>query len=534
MIIKKYYLRIILLLILILSGIIAGYSLSRYNGYISNNSVEIDKSLQNKRQNVNEIKNNYSVRKKDKGVQEKNEINQKKDNLRNLNVNPIPRDSHKYAIQIVIYFFIFIFIFMLFYYLINNKGYKIHTKNISFIVFILLGIGFLLRLASVTLMEGFTYDIVCFKKWASVLSGGFTDVYKMKIPSDYPPLYMYILLIIGKIASFDNIGHYYVVLLKLPSIIADVATACIVFRVAKKYITIEMSILLSIFYVFNPAVFINSTLWGQVDSFFTLIIVLALFKLTENKIVFSSILFSIAVLMKPQGIIFLPILFFELFRKRNLKDIIKSALSCICTAIIIVLPFALKLGPLWIFRLYLNTMGEYKFATLNAFNLFQLLGANFQDDSETLFIFSYYNWGMISICLITLFSWLIYIKSQNSSYIFITALLLFAGVFTFSSRMHERYIFTSVALAILSYIYIRDNRLLVCAFFFSITSYVNTHIILYENSKVINSVEIATIVTMIISTINIFLFGYIIKILYDNIVKKKMVQINFVTNFKIH
>jgi Gpi18-like mannosyltransferase len=48
--------------------------------------------------------------------------------------------------------------------------------------------------------------------------------------------------------------------------------------------------LISAFYIFNPAVFINSTLWGQVDSLFTLIVVTTIYLLTEKKLCFSTVI----------------------------------------------------------------------------------------------------------------------------------------------------------------------------------------------------------------------------------------------------
>ena len=127
-----------------------------------------------------------------------------------------------------------------------------------------------------------------------------------------------VLFLIGKISSINIVNPYFILLLKLPSIIADIATSYFIYKLAKKYLSAEVSLLLSVFYIFNPAIFIDSTFWGQVDHFFAFPIVLAVFLLSEKKIGFSSAVFTAAVLMKPQGIIFLPILFFELVRQKEI------------------------------------------------------------------------------------------------------------------------------------------------------------------------------------------------------------------------
>jgi len=313
---------------------------------------------------------------------------------------------------------------------------------------------------------------------------------------------------------------YYTLLLRLPSIVADIATAYLIYRLAGKYLSREISILLSAFYAFNPAVMINSTFWGQVDSFFTFIVVSSLYMLSEKKIGLASALFTAAVLMKPQGIIFLPVLFFELVRGKSFKSFLTAAAFALGTAAMIILPFALSKDALWIFKLFSNTMGEYPYASVNAFNFFSLIGKNYAKDATTMFLLSYHNWGMIFIVIITAFSWFIYIKGNSRAFAFAAALLLIAGVFVFSTRMHERYLFPAVALSILAFIYLKDKRLLLLSAGFSSTVYINTHLVLFETSKGINFVSFNPVL-IIASLLNVLLFFYLVKVLFDIAVKKK-------------
>ncbi len=62
---------------------------------------------------------------------------------------------------------------------------------------------------------------------------------------------------------------------------------------------------------------LDSTIWGQVDSFFTMIIIAALILLLDKRLEASAVLFTMAILMKPQGSFFLPILLFELIKRRK-------------------------------------------------------------------------------------------------------------------------------------------------------------------------------------------------------------------------
>jgi Gpi18-like mannosyltransferase len=420
----------------------------------------------------------------------------------------------KYAPQLITYSIIFLFLFITAYYLFIYKKVKIHPGNERMLILTLLCAGLLLRISSATLMEGQPFDINLFKSWATTAANNLFQVYSSPRSSDYPPLYMYILFLIGKAASFPAMSPYFTLLLKLPSIAADIATSYLIYKLARKYLSPEISILLSAFYIFNPAVFINSTFWGQVDSFFTFIVISSVVMLSEEKIGLSSALFTAAVMMKPQGIIFLPVLFFELVRQKSFISFLKTVVFSLSTAVIIMLPFSLNKDVLWIYRLFSNTVAEYPYASVNAFNFFSLIGKNYAKDADALFVFSYHSWGMIFIVLITAFSWFIYMKGNNRIFASAAALLQIAGVFTFSTRMHERYLFPAVALSILAFIYLKDKRLLLLSAGFSSTVYINTHYVLFETGRGVNHVPFDPVL-ILTSLLNILLFIYLVKVIFD-------------------
>ena len=56
----------------------------------------------------------------------------------------------------------------------------------------------------------------------------------------------------------------------------------------------------------------------------------------------------------------------------------------------------------------MNTMGSYKYASVNAYNMWSLFGLNWKNQNETVFGISYKQWGtvfIVAICLVTLFIW---------------------------------------------------------------------------------------------------------------------------------
>ncbi|MNV95696.1 hypothetical protein D3C71_1906150 [compost metagenome] len=85
-------------------------------------------------------------------------------------------------------------------------------------------------------------------------------------------------------------------------------------------------------------------------------------------------------------------------------------------------------------------------------------------------------------------------------------------VFTFSSSMHERYLFPAAALALLAYTYLKDKRLLWLTGGFSLTIFVNTYYIFYNSTNGGTSYGLTLFLT---SSLNILLCIYLAKILWD-------------------
>lgn len=514
---KKHLFKISLLTMLILAGVLCISSLGSYSGKAQSNQNTIvdhgsvpngNHPLRNDSSKMDSP--NGSVPNGTPSLNAPPNNNFRNEAMNNLGNN----QTGNYTTQVAAYAGIFLIIFLVAYYLISHKKVNIHPSQETLVILTVLGVGFLLRITLATLINGHPYDLSTFKNWATTAANNLTQFYQGRHSSDYPPLYIYVLYMIGKLGSLSAVSPYFTLFLKLPSIIADIVTSFLLYKQAKKYLTLEMSLLLSAFYAFNPAVFINSTIWGQVDSFFTLLIVSAVVLLTERKIGLASVLFTSAVLMKPQGIIFLPVVFFELIRQKNLKSWVKILVPGFITAIVLVLPFSWNADWLWIFKLFASTLGEYPYASVNAFNFFSLLGKNYAKDAGTLFLFSYHTWGMIFIVLITALSWLLYIRGKSRVFAPAVALVLIVGVFTFSARMHERYLFPALALSIITFIYLKDKRLLLVAAGLSSTIYINTHYVLYETLNGVNSISYGPFL-IVSSILNILCFVYLVKVLFD-------------------
>ena len=154
----------------------------------------------------------------------------------------------------------------------------------------------------------------------------------------------------------------------------------------------------------------------------------------------------------------------EISLAKRLLRFVYSIAAFLVTAILIVLPFGIKMeGNLfsWIFGLYVNTAGGYTYATVNSFNFPYLLGLNWVNDSKVVMGLSYFAWGMIAVVLICLLTGFLYlIGKKNKLNIYLLAGMCIYAVTQFAPRMHERYFYPAVILILIAVIYSNNKVML--------------------------------------------------------------------------
>jgi Gpi18-like mannosyltransferase len=429
----------------------------------------------------------------------------------------------KYNVSMLIYFTAFMLVFAILSYYCTKKNVSLSKRNERIIILAILSSALLLRIIFAQVIEGWPNDISTNKAWAVAAAKGLTTFYST-IWCDYPPVLIYIFALVGKLASIPALAPQFTLLIKLPAILADIATSFLIYKVAAKQLKPALALTAAAAIAFHPAAFLDSTIWGQVDSIFTFLIISALILLVDRKLEASAVLFTVAALMKPQAVFFLPVMLFELIKRRKVSKFVSVILYAFVTTVIVILPFAIGKEPLWIFRLYLDTGKEYPYAAMNPFNIFTLSGGNFTDGSLTSFIFSYNTWGILFDVIIFGIAGYIHLKSRHTAAPIVVAALLNAGAFTFSVKMHERYLFPVIALLLLAFIYIKDKRVILLFAGFSATVFFNIHLLFYRMLKFdITGSYFSwdSSYVVLFSMMNIFLFVYLVKtarnILIDDI-----------------
>lgn len=326
---------------------------------------------------------------------------------------------------------------------------------------------FIVRLVAAASYQGYEVDINCFLAWSDMIfEKGFGNFYTSDAFTDYPPGYMYVLFVVGWIRSLLGIGQYSVlsiVITKLPAILCDMVTGYLVYKIACKKFQEKGAALLAGIFLLTPAILLDSAIWAQVDSVFTMFVVLMCYLFTERKLPQAFFAFAIGILVKPQTLIFGPILLFavvdyifldsfkndsrEVFWKKFFYHLVMGLLAIGLLALLMV-PF----GFMNAFKQYTETVTSYPYASVNAYNFWTMLGKNWAAQTEKIFGVTIQAWGMMFIVISILFAAYVNFKSKEkeSKYYFVAALEIFM-IYCMSVRMHERYAYPAIVLLLLAF-----------------------------------------------------------------------------------
>lgn len=381
-----------------------------------------------------------------------------------------------------------ILLFLICFLLRNSK--KVPSRRALILLF---AAGLALRLAAAGFSRGFDNDTACFAAWAErMFQAGPMNFYSDTVFTDYPPGYMYLLYPVGALRSLFGVEYgsaLHLILLRLPAITCDMACGLLLYREARRLLDGLKPLLFTAVYLFHPAILLNSSVWGQVDSVYTLLLIFMCLSLIRRTALPAYASFCFGVLVKPQTLIFAPVLLMGFcdqvfqsgkgFSSKKLLQNLKAAVCSLLGMLLLILPFGLEN----VLSQYLDTVGSYPYAAVNAYNFWGLLGLNWVSQDNVFLGLPYRFYGGAAIAaalvLVTLF-WLSRrkLKSEAVNYPLLAALLM-ASVFVFSVRMHERYLYPAVVLMLFACIYLPSKRLFFCCLGFSLLHFYNTAHVLF-------------------------------------------------------
>ncbi len=354
--------------------------------------------------------------------------------------------------------------------------------------------------------SGFDADLGLFRYWADVLAEhapwGF---YANASYADYTPGYLYVLWIVGALRDIgfatglpaDIVDSF----IKLPAIVTDVLLAWLVASMALELgVSRRRALVAAAVVAFNPLTWFDSVIWGQVDSFGTVFLLLGVRELWRGRHERAAILAVVAGLIKPQLAILVPIVavvairralwpaggygdeadpprrgFAWEFRQIGWRRILTTGLAGYLTALALATPFGLSV--LWpsatapfidssLIRLIFSTAATYPYLTVNAFNWWALFPVGGESVASKAFILWIPDspvpdasaWGTIGpvpaalvgaallLGTAALVAWLVARRPDRLT-ILVGVTVLAIAFFAAPTRVHERYLFPFFGLA---------------------------------------------------------------------------------------
>lgn len=309
--------------------------------------------------------------------------------------------------------------------------------------------------------EGFHTDAIVFGKWAQfALKEGHGKIYRYGI--DYLPLYTYVLGIYAKIQGNDFSIMKNLKYLSAFTLIFDMITGYLLYLLINKYFKNPIkSFCWSLFYVLNIMVLYNTLFWGQIDGMVVCVVFASFLLGYFGYFSWSCILFLLALNLKLQAAIFLPIIGMlnlkSVIENFNLKKLIGIGAVLILIELVIIYPFY-KVHDLPLLKFVIkNSFGKYPYVSYGAFNYWFLFTdinvytASITSDANKIWGITMNRWGFILFCLSSFFALFHFAKSYillifnkiqlhfSLEKALISASLIPLIFFFFNTQMHERY-----------------------------------------------------------------------------------------------
>jgi len=374
-------------------------------------------------------------------------------------------------------------------------------RNKHYIIGLIL-LGIIVRL--VAFQSGFFFenDVNLFQWWGQNLYDiGLSQFYAQyaidDVLRDYPPGFMYYLYIVGMLSArfgWERLSTMLNIITFLPAMIADLGIGYMIYRVVAygrltkspeekaqnkadrpKDIPLDKTIralIMSALWILNPAIILISSVWGQVESVFVIFLVASLLLFRERKIILSYLLFAIAIIIKAQALFIAPVYLYSAYsyfmdnKTENSK--ISGAViarfgvavgASIMLMVLLSLPFVQGFNIMPIVRQYTGGLGTYPWASVNAFNFWGLITnvghgwAHLQTSHVVV--------GVIFVIALIIGS-IAALHRDHTRYegrhFFLIVGALFALIFIFSVRMHERYLFPALTFFLLYYAQTREKK----------------------------------------------------------------------------
>ena len=259
---------------------------------------------------------------------------------------------------------------------------------------------------------------------------------------NYPPLYpAFLYLISGFVGDMHSYSAQFFIKL-FPAVLFMVSQIWVYFKISERA---------AVIWTFSLPFILNALCWGQRDIAFIFFMIVMFYNIEEDKPYGAAIWFTLACLLKPQGVLLLPILLLYLFISRaKVKHKILSLLSGAGIGVLTFLPFMIAEKSIFTFFTPYFYCGAGARINGMAPNIWFLFQGFIQDDQAGIVSMLFYFMFIISICIFIFY----YYKTKN---FMLSVTVYMFTYFMFNVGQTERYSLY-VVVCFFYMLYISKNR----------------------------------------------------------------------------
>lgn len=270
---------------------------------------------------------------------------------------------------------------------------------------------------------------------------------------DYLPVRLYLLYGLSQLVIPLGGGFHAplppitLLLIKLPGLLADLATVALIYGWSLRWQPIPRAAALAALYTLSPPVWMNVAWWGQVDALLMLPLIgmVVLFDKAEGR--WSWLCWTGALLIKPQAIVFAPLLYMTTLCLYGRRGFLQGAFLFVGLFSVACVPLVLaEQGP-GLLQAYVGSVGRFPKVSIGAYNLWHVLtlGRGSNDDVVLLGMLSYRMIGLVLVASAALIAtWSLW-RCCNEVMRVRAAIVLALAFFVLPTQIHERYLFLSLA-----------------------------------------------------------------------------------------